>query len=384
MRAPNEVNLHEELRESIKRLTKDLKEAARTMGPAEARFLVDAYYIMQEQRKRSANQLLALTKTDEPHLVLDWLEEQSTLLERQVARALDIYGLAHALSRWARSIVGIGPIIAAGLLCHIDITKADTVGKIWRFGGVDPTSKWEKGKKRPYNSELKRLIFLIGESFTKVQSHENDVYGKVYIARKVLEWDRNAKGLLSEQAQKRLKQVKIGDATEGKKWYGGEIDYRVYRFLSVHFEKRNAKRKLNGQQPITWTTPSCAQIESANLSDAIKESKLLEQKWIKKLIPIPMLPPAHIHARAKRYAAKLFLSAYQEVAYFLHYQRLPPLPYPLAKLEGHTHYIGIPNVDLVPGLRDAKRIISQMSDRNTDSESKPARKRAPLKASQSE
>jgi hypothetical protein len=66
-----------------------------------------------------------------------------------------------------------------------------------------------------------------------------------------------------------------------------------------------------------------------------------------------LLPPAHIHERAKRWTVKLFLSAYHEVAYFVHYGVLPPLPYPIVHL-GHVHYLGVPNAHLVPGLAEAK------------------------------
>jgi len=53
------------------------------------------------------------------------------------------------------------------------------------------------------------------------------------------------------------------------------------------------------------------------------------------------LPPAHIHARAKRYAVKLFLSGYFEVGYELLHGKKPPLPYPIAIL-GHAHKIEPP------------------------------------------
>ena len=41
---------------NIFRLTRDLKNAARTLSDAEARFLVDAYYMMQRDRIRASNQ----------------------------------------------------------------------------------------------------------------------------------------------------------------------------------------------------------------------------------------------------------------------------------------------------------------------------------------
>ena len=49
-----------------------------------------------------------------------------------------------------------------------------------------------------------------------------------------------------------------------------------------------------------------------------------------------MLSPGHIHARAKRYAVKHFLSDWHEIAYQDHHKKERPLPFPVAQL-GHAH-----------------------------------------------
>ena len=49
-------------------------------------------------------------------------------------------------------------------------------------------------------------------------------------------------------------------------------------------------------------------------------------------------PPAHIHARAKRFAVKIFISNLHEVWFEKHFGRPAPAPYPFAHL-GHTHKI---------------------------------------------
>jgi hypothetical protein len=67
---------------------------------------------------------------------------------------------------------------------------------------------------------------------------------------------------------------------------------------------------------------------------------------------IGKLPPAHLHARARRYAVKLFLAHFHEVSYFLTFNKLPPLPYPIVHL-GHTHMIDVPYPEAVPGLVEA-------------------------------
>jgi intein/homing endonuclease len=149
---------------AIERMTRDLREAAATMSAQEARYLVDAYYLMQEGRKRADNQVRAMV--GEPHRVLAWLAKQSDVLENQVKGALGKYADAQPVGAWMRANKGIGPVISAGLLAHIDITKAATVGDIWRFAGLDPTSIWEKNEKRPWNASLKTLCVVPGATIT--------------------------------------------------------------------------------------------------------------------------------------------------------------------------------------------------------------------------
>jgi hypothetical protein len=208
-----------EFRASVDRLTRDLRNAATRLTTDEARFLVDAYYAMQKDRMRASHQERTLDQGGEPHLVMSWLLGQRETLERQIARALNAYSDAQPLGQWARSICGIGPIISAGLLANIDIGRAPTVGHIWRFAGLDPTVRWEKNQKRPWNASLKRLCFLIGESFVKVSGNDNDVYGQIYKARKEYEIRKNEAGDYAEQAAASLAAKRFGKDTDARKHY---------------------------------------------------------------------------------------------------------------------------------------------------------------------
>jgi len=255
-----------------KRGRRDLKEASESLSKQEVRYLVDTYYMMQEDRIRAAAQIRAMSETGEPHSVLEWLLEQSQILEDQIKLALDVYTMFDPVGKWSRSIKGIGPVISAGLLAHIDITRAPTVGHIWRYAGLDPTVKWGKGQKRPWNARLKVLCYKIGESFVKVKNR-GSFYGEVYAERKALEQQRNEALEFKDQAEQALQEKNYGKDTDAYKWY-----------------KKG------------------------------------------------MLPPARIHARARRYAVKLFLSHWHHIAYLNHYGEEPPLPYPIA-IQGHAHYI---------------------------------------------
>jgi hypothetical protein len=149
--------------------------------------------------------------------------------------SLDQYSLSVPLGEWARGTVGVGPVIAAGLLTHIDITKAKTAGAIWRFAGLDPTIKWEKGQKRPYNARLKVLCWKLGDSFVKFSGHERSLYGRLYRERKSYELRRDEEGGNAETAAQTLAERNFRDK-ETRKIYesghlpAGRIDQRARRW----------------------------------------------------------------------------------------------------------------------------------------------------------
>lgn len=202
---------------SITRLNRDLIKAATTLSREEARYLVDAYYISQEDRKRAHNQVRSMK--EEPHQLIGWLAEQSETLEGQIKRALDRYAEEQEIGRWAMANYGVGPVITAGLLAHIDIAMAPTVGHIWRFAGLDPTMKWNKGEKRPWNPALKTLCWKIGQCFMKFSNVEACTYGKIYRQRKEMEIARNERGDNAARAAEILTKKSFKKSTDAYKAY---------------------------------------------------------------------------------------------------------------------------------------------------------------------
>jgi len=266
--------------DGVLKLQKDLKEVLGSMSKSEASYLVKSYYQIQDYRKSATLQGYQLEKSNRPNEVITWLADQMKTLEGQIKRALDKWTDNDPVGAWSKSIVGIGPVISAGLLAYIDIEKAPTAGHIWSFAGLNPEAKWGKGQLRPWSNDLKVLCWKIGESFVKVSNHEDDVYGKLYLARKQYEIEKNEQGAYAEQAAEILRARNIGKDTEAYKYYS--------------------------------------------------EGKL---------------PPAHIHARAKRYAVKIFLSHWHHVAYVNHFGEEPPKPFAIAQL-GHAHMIPVPNFNV--------------------------------------
>lgn len=284
----------------VTRLTRDLKMAAATLTDTEARYLVDLYYIIQEQRKRGANQSHSADDQD-PNILIDWVFANQHNLENSIRRAMGVYAASKPVGAWSLSVFGIGPVLAAGLLAHIDIQKAPTVGHIWRFAGLDPTVQWQKKMKRPWNARLKVLSWKIGESFIKVKNREQDLYGHLLEQRKAAEWERNLAGKLSDQADTKLDRFKIGKNTDAWPWYAGCYTAEAARLYLLSGKKVKPEKGEPGSG-------------------------------------VKMLPPAHIHSRAKRWAVKLFLAHWHGVAYRNEFGKEPPLPW-ILEHGGHVHKI---------------------------------------------
>ena len=234
--------------EPVARLERDIKRAASTLGRDEARFLVDTFYSLQDFRIQSANQVRSIVKadSDEPHQTLAFFFDQFESLEKQVGGALDVYSAFSALGEWAREHVGVGPVIAAGLLAHIDITKAPYASSVWRFAGLLPGQKKVKGEKRDWNADLKVLCWKLGDSFVKQSGREQCYYGHLYRQRKELEVTRDVEGYNKDEAARTLQEKNIQDKATRAIYESGHLPdgrldmrarrYAVKRFLAYYFE----------------------------------------------------------------------------------------------------------------------------------------------------
>ena len=207
----------------IQYLTRDLRASAAQLGARQARYLVDLYYQSQDVRIRARHQERTGAEAEEPCALVSWAADQWEGIEGQIKGALGVYAKASPVGAWSLSILGVGPVIAAGLLCHIEIEKAPTVGHIWRFAGLDPTVRWEKGQKRPWNAALKRLCWILGGSFVKFRSNEKDFYGALYAERKALELARNEAGQFRELAERSLKERTIRDKELRETYEAGRL-----------------------------------------------------------------------------------------------------------------------------------------------------------------
>ena len=361
-----EVNI-DELILGLDKLTRDLQRSGDLLTDQEARYLVDTYYEIQKYRVALGNQMKAIAKAHEPSIFFVWINKQVHILEANIRAVLNTYSKKSDRGKWLHSNVGIGPVLAAALLAHIDITRAPTVSHIYSFAGLDPMAKWWKkddaepivnrvirgrrhlnetdatevalalGKKpenfllllenlrgtrlsitqhdlvraatwRPWNETLKTCCWKVGESFVKFQNHKDDQYGRIYRIRKAHDWVLNLKGEYADQAAISLQTKDYGRDTEAYAWYSGMVTVQAAR------DYLQALALYQKGQPV----PKVARVAAGAGQ--------------------PMLPPARIQRRAARYAVKVFLGHYHHVAYEDHYGYAPARPYPIDQLHHGTYY----------------------------------------------
>jgi len=113
---------------------------------------------------------------------LETLEKDVFKYVGRRVKAVPIY------QKWLQEQRGVGPMMAAVLISKIDIHKADTVSKIWKYAGLDVMENGQgrrrvKGQKANYNPWLKtKLVKVLADCFIKGYSVDED--GAYYFKRK--------------------------------------------------------------------------------------------------------------------------------------------------------------------------------------------------------
>lgn len=332
--------------ETVHKMTKDLKAATLTLSADEARYLVDVYYITQEDRKRADNQARAMK--NEPHSVLAWYAEQNGILESQIKVALDIYSGNHPVGAWMRAQKGIGPVIAAGFLAHLDIYHVDrmtrrrvpteTVGHWWSFAGLNPSSRWlgNSGVGEILDARFPNMKQFDETALHAVAAAVSRPAGYVLSVLKDQETGEVAEQISRTALKKHLARRPWNAKLKTLCWKASDCFVKVsggtnpgyYGTVYRNRKEYEIRRNERGD----------------NADTAIR--LLTEKRWdptteAYKAYAAGRLPAGQIDMRARRYAVKLFLSHLHDVWYRHEFKKAPPMPYPIARL-GHADYIPVP------------------------------------------
>jgi len=352
-----------------RRLDVDLRRAARDLTPHELRFIGETFDSRQVARIQSGNRAIALARQDEPNAFVAWLGRQEEGLEKRLEEAMMEATEAHPLGQWMLAQVGVGPRLASRLLAYVDWQNASKPTAVWRFAGLDPTITWlgtrradaavddfvrehgllpgarwtddqiaafaranglsppfimsglaaavdkeptttnvaKAAARLPWNANLKRLCFLLGECFAKFSGNENCYYGQMYRRWRISLWEQNLKVEFADTARDAITTKRVGKSTSKFKWNSG-----VYSSASA----------------AAWLAAGGGRTPPAPAAPGEG---------------LPMLAPMHIVMRARRKAIKLFLShgwemqkdidgtkpggwKYYAISHLGHSEHIPPPP----------------------------------------------------------
>lgn len=196
-----------------------------------------------------------------------WMYDQMALLESGTIALLKTYCESVRTGRWLLANMGVGPVIAAGLLSNLDYDHHMSAAKFISYAGLNDNNRpWlaKRGKdkpmqlinetvgnakigyeellaiskasqwpieillgikknrdgtypreevrkaisKPPYNTDLKTLCWKLGKSFVWFSTNEKSLYGRLYRQRKDEEIAKNEAGVYKEQAAISLARLK--------------------------------------------------------------------------------------------------------------------------------------------------------------------------------
>jgi len=338
-----EAMTDKEHRAFVRRLKADLDREAESLTPENARYLVDIYYQQQEDRKRAANQARAAGDDDEPHFLVAWLAAEFKALENLVKHVMDVYTNQFVVTRWAKSLFGVGPVLTAGIFAHIDINRAPTAGSLWRLSGYDPTVIWTG------SAETEKILKnILRERRKKDKIGNKSAISEEEIAAVAAFFGRNVKTLIKDATTsktgkpRQLNVENLVKATARRPW-NSRLKTLLWKFADVQKKFSGNEKCFYGRLYKEYKTNLKMRNENGDFAEAAAE--VLKKKPSHKqkaAYAEGKLPDGHLDARAMRWVSKLFLSHLHTVYYEATFNEPAPKPYVIAHLN-HVHMIEVPN-----------------------------------------
>ena len=330
-----ELSIPEELGKDLKKEIRSIKNASKQ----EIRHLVDNFYQIQQKRIMLQGQIRAIRQdtddtTESFASILEWQLKTQMIQEKGLKDALQCITQSNKVGKWLMSIKGIGPTLAAGLMAYFDVTGINYATHFISYAGLNDNN-------RPWlGSEASRKIVeeVLGDSKSITDEHLETLSAKTKWSYKYLnencstfDEDGNVKSrsktkLINSIAKipynKNLKVLmfKIAESFV-KNSNRGSLYGELYRQRKVQETKLNEKLHYKDQAAHILATKNFSKD-----TDAYKA--YIQGK----------LPAAHIDARAKRWAIKIFVSHVFEEMYRVQNNKEPEPFYVFTHL-GHKDYI---------------------------------------------
>lgn len=238
-------------------------------------------------------------------------------------RAMEIYVDQTVPGRWAIETPGIGPLIASSLIAYIDIRKCgDNPQKIWRYAGLDPTSRWVTYAELDPNIAATKLLY--GKNLTDEhvkwlcnlfnKKHDLVINRAIRYGHGNLTWKSLRSSLATKPWNQEFKTVcyYLGKGIRLRNNTPGFIYGQLYR------QRREYEYKINAE--LGYEKQALTIYKNTPWIDRSPESVCSTYKS-------GMLPGFHIEHRARKWVTKIFLVHFHQVLYYESHGVMPPKPY---------------------------------------------------------
>ena len=134
---------------SLSKISKGIQEQAVTMYKDEVRSCVDFYYQIQNFRMATDNQLRSIEQNYDVNVdtesisLMKWNAMQLKNIEKNNKLILEKFSDSTKVTRWMKSVKGVGPVIAACLYAYLNIDDINSAGNFWSYAGLnDNNNPW--------------------------------------------------------------------------------------------------------------------------------------------------------------------------------------------------------------------------------------------------
>lgn len=329
------------------KLSKDLKKEIVKLGNvsrSEIRTLVNTFYQIQGSRVKIREQIRAIeqgrsgsikiSKEDNSGgnvVLLEYVLRQFAVIEISLKASLKLIVLSRPEGRWLYEILGIGEVLAAGLLGYLDIEKAQYATNFQSFAGLNDNKRQWLGKKA-----YKIVDDIIGTDKKITMDHVTRIAAATQWPIEYLQrhgYNEAKKRWIKDDLKKCCARVPYNAALKTHMW-------KVARsFMYI----QNKPGSLYGRLLAQKTADLIAENEQLKFKDYCDE-KLATVNYGKNTKTYQAytqgkLPDAQIHNRAFRWVEGIFLSHLFEEMYRVHYDKIPPRYYVFEHMEGHHNEI---------------------------------------------
>ena len=332
---------------------KESEQITHEMSRQEIKLLVDEYYDAQNRRKAYANKIRAVEQgydvsSISHKTIIQMLYDNAVIEENNIKKILTAVVNNSEVGRWLVSIKGIGTVLSAGLLSSIEIYDSERnflrkPSQVMSYAGLNDQNRPWLGREKA----TKIVNEIIGDSKEITDEHLAQIAIRTGWNFNTLAEKCLAKTKIKSKDGKTAHEIKVDSNGKSKRDkaelistlssipYNKSLKTLLWK-VGESFVKVSNRGSLYGLIYKTRYAYEIVKNEKGEYADQaakiLKEKKYDKSTKAYEYYSAGKLPPAHIIARSKRYAEKIFLQhLYEEICLVEGYQ--PYAPYITNKVD---------------------------------------------------